>query len=135
MNWKARIAPVLAVCGATWCVAVGVWLWFTPMRYVGTIVVAGARQEVTRYRAFSEVSGFGPLPLVVPAGLAIFAAWAAWRGSRLGLGLSTLLFAGFTLISGFSIGANYVPAAVALIVATLLGVAPGSGWHTSKVAV
>jgi len=127
MNWKTRIAPVLAVCGAMWCVAVGMWLWVTPMRYVGITNVAGVRQEVTQDRAFSEVSGLGPLPLIIPAALAIFAAWAAWRGRKLGLGVSTLLFAGFTLISGFSIGANYVPAAAALIVATLLGVALGSG--------
>ena len=122
MSWKPRVAPVLVMCGAAWCVYVGLWLWFTPVREVGVTVVAGVGQDVTQYRAFSEVSGLGPLPLLIPTGLAIFAAWAAWRGSRLGLGLSTLLFAGFTLLAGFSISAAYLPAAVTLSVATLLAV-------------
>jgi len=100
----------------------GCWLWFTPMRYVG--LAAGSGQAVTFYQSFSEVSYFGPLPLIIPAGLALGAALAAWRGNRVGLGASTLLFAGFTIIAGFSIGADYLPAAVALVLATLLAPRP-----------
>jgi len=117
MRWRVWVSPVLAAVGATWSVVMGCWLWFTPMRYVGT--AGGSGQAVTLYRPFSEVSQFGPLPLIILASLAMVAAWAAWRGNRVGLGASTLLFAGFTLIAGFSIGANYLPAAGALVLATL----------------
>jgi hypothetical protein len=105
------------------------------MRYAGITIVGGSRRDVTHYRALSEVSQFGPLPLVLPASLAMIAAWAAWRGYRLILGIATLLLAGFTLISGFSIGAAYLPASGALIVATLLVAALGPGWRHSKVDV
>jgi hypothetical protein len=129
------VAPALAAIAATWCVAMGFWLWFTPMRYVGIAVTGGIRQEVTTYRSFSEVSQLGPLPLIIPACVALVAVWAAWRGRRVGLGVATLLLAGFTIISGFSIGASYLPAAGALILATLLAAALGSGRRESRVAV
>jgi hypothetical protein len=105
----------------------GFRLWFTPMRYVGIAVTGGIRQDVTTYRSFSEVSELGPLPLIVPVCVALVAVWAAWRGSRVGLGVATFLLAGFTIIAGFSIGANYLSAAGALIVATLLAVVLGPG--------
>ena len=112
---------------AAWCVGMGAWLWFMPMGYDGVTITNGIRQEVTTYRSFSEVSQLGPLPLIIPACVALVAAWAARRGHRVGLGVATLLLAGFTIASGFSIGANYLPAAGALILATLLAAAFGSG--------
>lgn len=132
MKWRVWVSPVLAAFGVTWCVVIGCWLWFTPMRYVGIAEDSG--QAVTRYRSFSEVSQLGPLPLIIPASLAMVAAWAAWRGSKVGLGVATVLFAGFTLITGFSIGNNYLPAAGALVLATLCAVLLGSGKQESKVA-
>ncbi len=125
MKWRIWVSPVLAAVGVTWCVVMGCWLWFTPMRYVS--IASDSGRAVTLYRSFSEVSQLGPLPLIIPAGLAMIAAWAAWRGNRVGLGVSTLLFAGFTYIAGFSIGNNYIPAAGALVLATLFALLPGSG--------
>jgi len=129
MKWRIWVSPVLAAVGVMWCVIMGGWLWFTPMRYM--VFPGGPGQAVIRYRSFSEVSQFGPLPLIIPASLAMVAAWAAWRGNRVGLGVSTLLFAGFTFITGFSIGPNYLPAAGALVLATLCAVLLGSGKHES----
>jgi hypothetical protein len=125
MKWRVWVSPVLAAVGVTWCVVMGCWLWFTPMRYVG--IAADSGQAVTLYRSFSEVSQFGPLPLIIPASLAMVAAWAAWRGYRVGLGVSTFLLVGFTIIAGFSIGNNYIPAAGALVLSTLFSVLLGSG--------
>ena len=135
MKWRIWVAPLLAAIGAMWCVGMGFWLWFTPMRYDGITVTEGTRQEVTTYRSFSEVSQLGPLPLIIPACVALVAVWAAWGGRRVGLGLATLLLAGFTIISGFSIGANYLPAVGALILATLITAALTSGTRESRVAV
>lgn len=125
MKWRRWVAPILAAVAAAWCVGMRLWLWFTPMRYVG-FAVGSTRQEIL-YRPFSEVSRFGPLPLILPASVAMAAAWAARRGNRIGLGASTILFAVFTFVAGFSIGANYLPAAGALILATILAALLGSG--------
>ena len=131
MKWRVWLVPVLAASSAAWCVVTGCWLWVTPMRYVGVEITGGVRREVTTYHRFAEVSQFGPLPLIVPASLAIIAAWAAWRGHRVGLAVAALLLTGFTVLAGFSIGADYLPAAGALILAALLAMWLGSGKRPS----
>jgi hypothetical protein len=136
MKWRVWVSPILAAISAIWCVIVGGWIWFTPVRYSGIVGGFGRPdQHVVQYRAFSEISHFGPLPLIIPTVLAILATWAAWRGRRVGLGGSALFFAGFTIIAGFSIGGAYLPAAGSLILATLLAMLFGSGKRESGVAV
>jgi hypothetical protein len=121
--WSSR---ALTAMSALWCVVVGCWLWFTPVRYLETGGGRGRFVERAVYRSFAEISGFGVLPLIVPAVVAIAAAYAAWRGQRVLLGGLAALLAGFTVITGFSIGGAYLPAAGLLIVSALLvGLAPG----------
>lgn len=128
MQRRVWIAPILAAVSTAWCVALGFMIWFTPVRYSGITGEPGQPdRHVVSYRAFSEISHFGPLPLVFPVVVATLATWAAWRGVRNGLGGLALLFAAFTFISGFSIGGAYLPAAGALIVAAVLSAVLGSG--------
>ena len=47
---RDSVSPVLAAIGVMWCVVMGGWLWFTPMRYV-IIIAGGPGQAVTRYRS------------------------------------------------------------------------------------
>lgn len=93
----------------------------TPIRYLQYSSAEPAERFVHRH--FSEVSGSGIVPLVVPTVLAGLATWAAWRQRLLGLSVVTLVFFGFCFITGFSIGAAYVPIARALLVATLISAA------------
>ncbi len=128
MNWRVWVAPILASISAVWCVAIGLWIWFTPVG--NSAIVRGSsrpEQDVVHYRSFSEISHFGALPLIVPTAVAILATCAAWRGIRAGLGVSALLFVGFTFIAGFSIGGAYLPAAALLTLATLLACCSSSG--------
>lgn len=134
MKRRAWVAPILASVSMAWCVVVGFMIWFTPVRY--SAIVGATEQpdrQVVEYRAFSEISHAGLLPLVVPVVLATLATWAAWRGSRVGLSGLALLFGVFTFISGFSIGGAYLPAAGVLIVAALLSAFLGSGPSTLAV--
>ncbi len=118
---------VIAAAVLAWCLAVGVWIWTTPVRSSGvalTMGPAGTRVvERVEYHSFSEISGFGIAPLVVPVALAACALWVAWRQHVVGLALVALIFIGFCVVAGFSIGGAYVPAAVGLFVATVLGAA------------
>jgi len=106
-----------------WCIVVGFVIWFTPMHYTRT---SGGIQTVVE-RPFSDVSGNGALPLVIPVVIAGLGAWGAWRGRRVALGTSALLLAAFTVISGFSIGAAYVGASGFQLLATGLAAVLGSG--------
>ena len=124
MTWARRIAPALSTICLAWCVVVGFVIWSTPMRYVGT----SGGVSTTIDRPFSEVSGNGALPLVIPVLIAALGTWGAWRGRRVLLGVSALLLAVFTFISGFSIGGAYlIPTGVQLLAfgaAAFLGRAP-----------
>lgn len=98
---------VLAACAASaaWSVAVAVWIARTPIWHEG--LVQGA--------------------VIVPVALCGLATWSAWRRRRLGVLTSALLVAGFTFITGFSIGNAYIPAAGLLLLATLVAALPGFG--------
>jgi hypothetical protein len=115
----------LAGISATWCIVTGVRIWVTPVRWAGVVGGAPPGETMVEYRSFSEISLLGPVPLVIPAALAIFAAWAAWRGRGFALAIAALLFAGYGYITGFSIGGAYRAPAGLLIAATILALLPG----------
>jgi hypothetical protein len=123
MVWRVWVPPVLSALGLAWCAVAGISIWFTPLRYSGMSDGVPAVWEPS----FSEVSGLGAVPLLIPVLLAGLAAWAAWRGWRVTLGVAALLLAVFTFIAGFSIGGAYIPAAGLLIVAAGWAAVAGTG--------
>jgi hypothetical protein len=114
--WGTRLAPLLSTMSLTWCVLIGGWIWFTPIRYE----VIHNSVTVVRYQPFSEISLFGPAPLIAPVLIAAVAVWASWRSHRLVLVFAAFLLAVFTFISGFSIGAGYLPASGLLLLAAAM---------------
>jgi FtsH-binding integral membrane protein len=111
VKWYGWVVFVLAALSGGWCVLAHVWIAFTPLWHQG--LVQGA--------------------VFVPTVLAMLATWAAWRRSRVGVGASALLFAGFTFVTGFSIGNAYVPAAGLLILAAVLAASIGFGKREREV--
>jgi hypothetical protein len=84
-----------------------------------------------RYQSFSEVLFLGPAALIVPVLVSVVAAWAEWRSHQAILGFAAFLFAVFTFISEFSIGAEYLPASGLLFLAAVVAPILGSGQHKS----
>ena len=123
LRWLSTIG---AAIGLVWCAAVGIRIWTTPVRYsVSEWAISPAGERAGQridYRSFSDISGAGATPLVIPVLLAAWAAWAAWREAIAELVVATLIFLGFCFIAGFSIGGAYVPAGVGLAAATLAGI-------------
>ena len=105
----------------------GCWIWFAPIR--SEAIRNGV--PAVRYHSFSEVSLLGPVPLVVPVLIAAVAAWAAWRSHQVILGFAAFLLAVFTFISGFSIGAGYLPASGLLFLAAVVAPILGTGQRKS----
>jgi hypothetical protein len=114
----------LALAAVAWCVAVGVWLWITPIRYNGVASTAYAdsggvvKQTTSRFaetRRFADVSLLGPVPLIIPVLVTAIGAWAVLRGRMLPAAIATGVLLVFTVLAGFSIGAGYLPAVAALI--------------------
>ena len=113
----------LALAAVAWCVAVGLWLWVTPIRYNGVASTAyadsgGVVQQTTyrlaETRSFADVSLLGPLPLIIAVLIAASGAWAVWRGRLIPAAIATGILLLFTILGGFSIGFAYIPAVAAL---------------------
>jgi hypothetical protein len=122
MNPFRWLSTLLVTGSLVWCFVVDWRIWVTPVRYLHYSSAEPAPRYI--YHSFSEVSGLGVEPLVIPIILVALATWAAWRQRTLLLGTLTLVFAAFSFITGFSIGAAYVPGVSALLVATLLSAVP-----------
>jgi len=119
VKWRDwRLASYLALAGLLWCVAVGFLLWFLPLGSSSSSSSAG-ETVAGAGESFASLSGYGPLPLIVPAVLCGVATWSALRHHRLVLILSTVLLGLYALLGGFSIGFAYVPAVLAMIIACL----------------
>jgi len=127
ITWGNRVAPLLSTTGLAWCVLMGCWIWFAPIRY--ELMRNGV--PAVQSQPFSEVSLLGPAPLIVPVVISAVAAWAAWRSHRVVLGFAAFLLAVFTFISGFSIGAGYLPASGLLFLAAVVAPILGSGQRKS----
>jgi hypothetical protein len=124
-HWLAR---GLAAAALVWCAGLGIWLWVTPIRSHGVTVFSEASPDGTTYRgpfavertqSFSEISALGALPLLVPALIAGVGLWGAWRRRTKTMAVSAGIMAIFCVIAGFSIGRGYLPAAAALVWATI----------------
>lgn len=117
------IARVLAVAAVVWCVGIGLWLWVTPVLYVGRMSgmhadsggVVQSTYEIRGTHSFAERSALGPVPLLIPLVIAALGAWAVWRGRLLPATIAAGFLVVFVFLAGFSIGTGYVPAAGALI--------------------
>ena len=108
------------------------WLAFWPYSYSGTTVTAigpdGSGGEIVAlYASHIEINGWGVLiPLSIPVALTAIGALAAvtWDRHRLRnkvfLWVATALLFGFCVLGMFSIGAFYLPAALALLVAAII---------------
>lgn len=102
VDWNDRLSCFLVIASLVWCVLIGLWIWLIP--------------------GFIQVSSLGPVPLIVPVVLSALAAWAAWRRLKAVLAVIAFLLAGFTILTGFSIGAAYILPTCMLSITAILAV-------------
>ena len=95
-------------------------MWSTPLRFEvvdATVDGAGANR-----RSEFASSGVGVVPLSIPVAISGLGAWSAYQQRRWRLLAATLALAVFSLLTGFSIGAAYLPAVTALVLASLVAI-------------
>ncbi len=116
-----RLTAVSFACA----LAVSILLITLPMYSVGTteVIEDGAssnRRFVNEHRAtLVEVNGARALaPLAAPVLIALVPLLVPTRNVRVG---AALLLGGFCIVGGFSIGLFYVPSAMTMMFAALLG--------------
>ena len=122
--WAAATAVVLAA-------AAGLWLALDPDFYRGATSAVTSTGGVTMTETSAsliEENGWWVVGLLcVPVALAVFGLYCAVRRRRVLLWAAGLVVLGFVVISGFTIGMWYLPAALALLVAAGLSRGPAPG--------
>ena len=116
--------------GLALAVAAGVWLALDPHVYHGVSAAVLASGQVTTARTSAsliEENGAWVIGLLcIPVALAALCLFCALRQRRVLLWVGGLTLIGFVVVSGFTIGMFYAPAALAELVASGLSRGPAA---------
>ena len=121
--WGGKFIVAIA---AAWALAASLYIFFSPVSIHGVTGVmlrdsTTVVEAFTRNQSWYEAQGlWGVLWLILFSGLYILAVWVACRGNIKALaGLSATVVV-LSIVTGFSIGAAYMPAAIGLIIGTFV---------------
>lgn len=121
-----RGGKTVAAIAAAWSLAASIYIFFAPVSRHGVtgrfshdagMVVEHANMNQSWYEAQGL---WGTSWLVLFSLLYLLAARTAWRGNYNALAAVTLAAGTLSIVAGFSIGSAYLPAALGLLIATLM---------------
>ena len=121
-----RGGKIIVALAATWAVGASLYVFFSPISVHGeTSLMLRDSSTVTetfaRDQSWYQASGlWGILWLVVFSGLYLLAVRVAWRGNFVALTIATVIAVALSIVTGFSIGGAYLPAALGLFIGTLM---------------
>ncbi len=117
---------LVAAIAALWAIGASLYIFFSPISVQGVKAssIFGASTVVetfTREQSWYETQGlWGVFVLVIFAGFYLLAARLAWRNKYNAFAIMSVISLALSIISGFSIGGIYLPAAFALIIGALM---------------
>lgn len=120
-----RGGKLIVALAAAWAVGASLYIVSSPvsahsvtglmLRDSSTVVEAFAREQ-----SWYETQGlWGILWLVFFSGLYLLAVRLAWRGDHIALAIMSVAAIALSIITGFSIGGAYLPAALGLFIGAL----------------
>ncbi len=128
---------LVVATAAAWAMGASLYIFFSPVsgRGVRTTGIVGAPNAVvetfTTEQSWYEAQGlWGVVVLVIFAGFYLLAVRLAWRSRYIALAILSVVAIALSIITGFSVGGIYLPAALGLFVGTLMFLA--SRWLTSR---
>ncbi len=116
----------IVAIAASWAVGASLYIFFSPMTISGVrgTLLRDSSEVVevfTRQQSWYEAQGlWGVLVLVIFSGFYLLAFRVAWRGNYKALTVMGVVAVALSIVSGFSIGAAYFPAALGLFIGALL---------------
>jgi hypothetical protein len=122
----ANCGKFIVAIAAVWAVGASLYIFFSPVTISGvTATLRRDSSEVvevfTRQQSWYEAQGlWGVLGLAIFCGLYILAVRLAWSGKYRALIILSVFAIGLSIVTGFSIGVAYLPAALGLFVGALL---------------
>ena len=111
---------------ATWAVGASLYVFSAPVSMHGVtgLILRDSSTVVetyTREQSWYEAQGlWGILWLVVFSGLYFVAVRVAWRGNYIALTIVSVIAVALSIVTGFSIGGAYLPAALSLFIGTMM---------------
>ncbi len=121
-----RAGKLIVAMAATWAVGVSLYIFSSPVSVHGVtdLVLRDSSTVVeafTREQSWYEVQGLsGTLWLVFLSGLYLLAVRVAWRGHHVALAIMSVTAVALSIVTGFSIGSAYLPAALGLFIGALM---------------
>jgi hypothetical protein len=126
----------IVAISALWAVGASLYIFFSPVTMSGVTGTlrrgSGEVVEVfTRQQSWYEAQGlWGVIVLVIFSGFYLLAVRVAWRGKSGVLAILSVIAIGLSIVTGFSVGAAYLPAALGLFVGALLLLSSRFGWRS-----
>ena len=117
---------LIVAVAASWAVGASIYIFFSPISVHGVTSLmlrdsSTVVETFTRDQSLYEAGGvWGILWLVVFSGLYLLAVRVAWRDNLVALMVVTVIAVALSIITGFSIGRVYLPAALGLFIGTLM---------------
>ena len=121
-----NIGKLLVALAASWAIGASLYVFFSPISGQG-VISRRLRDSSTVVETFIteqswyEAQGlWGVFVLVVFAAVYLLAVRLAWRSNFIALAILSLITVALSVITGFSIGGIYLPAALALFIGALI---------------
>ena len=121
-----RGGKLIVAIAATWAVGASLYIFSSPVSVHGVtgLMLRDSSTVVevfTREQSWYEAQGlWGVLWLVFFSGLYLLAVRVAWRGNHIALAIMSVTAVALSIVTGFSIGGAYLPAALGLFIGTLM---------------
>ena len=116
---------IVAMAGS-WAIGASFFIFFSPVTARGVTSRAFRDSSIvvetfTKQQSWYEAQGlWGIFVLVIFAGLYLLGVRLAWRNRYVALAILSVILIALSIISGFSIGGIYMPAALGMFVGTLM---------------
>ncbi len=121
-----RGGKLIVAIAATWAVGASLYIFSSPVSVHGVTDLmlrdsSTVVEAFTREQSWYEAQGlWGILWLVFFSGLYLLAVRVAWRGNHTALAIMSVTAVALSIVTGFSIGGAYLPAALGLFIGTLM---------------
>lgn len=127
MHRLIYVGKFVVALAAAWAVGASIYVFFSPLSGQGVTVrrtfgESGSVVEtfMTEQSWYESQGLWGVFVLVIFAGLYLLAVYLAWRRSYVALAILSVFAIAASIITGFSIGGIYFPAAVGLVIGALI---------------
>ena len=117
---------LIVAIAASWAVGASLYIFSSPVSVRGATSImlrdsSTVVEAFTRDQSWYEARGlWGILWLVLFSGLYLLAVRAAWRGNDIALAIMSVTAVALSIVTGFSIGGAYLPAALGLFIGALM---------------